>query len=236
VDLEPASFWFRSRNRLISWAVERYFGGARRVLEIGCGTGFVLQALRRSLPGASITASEVLPEGLAHAAARVPTVDFIQMDARAIPYEDEFDLVGAFDVVEHVEDDERVFREMARALVPGGGLLLTVPQHPFLWSAADDYAMHKRRYTRALLSARLREAGLRLLRITSFVSLLMPALLLSRHRQKDLSKYDPRAEFEISSVASIGLECVMSMERGLIRAGLNLPFGGSLLAIGRREA
>ena len=235
-DLEATSFWFRSRNRLISWAVEQYFTRARRVLEIGCGTGFVLRALRESLPAACITASEVLQEGLVHAASRVPSVDFIQMDARAIPYEGEFDLVGAFDVVEHIDDDQRVLREVHRALVPGGGLLLTVPQHPFLWSAADDYALHKRRYTRALLSDRLERAGFHMLRVTSFVSLLMPALLLSRWRQGKLSAYDPRAELEIPRMFDAGLEGVMTLERGLIQAGLNLPFGGSLLVIGTREA
>ena len=64
----------------------------------------------------------------------------IQMDARSIPYTDEFDVVGAFDVLEHVEQDAEALSAMYRACRTGGGILITVPQHKFLWSAVDEYA------------------------------------------------------------------------------------------------
>ena len=73
------------------------------------------------------------------------------MDARRIPFEREFDVVGAFDVLEHIVEDEDVLGQMFKATRPGGGLLVTVPQHPFLWSASDEHAMHQRRYSRAEL-------------------------------------------------------------------------------------
>jgi SAM-dependent methyltransferase len=172
--LEDANFWFRARNELILWAVASYFPDARRVLEVGCGTGYVLQGIRQQMPAAHLTGSELFITGLGFAAARVPSADFYQMDATAIPFRDHFDLVGAFDVLEHILDDETVIDQMARAIVPGGGILLTVPQHPALWSPQDVLAEHVRRYTAAGVRSKLTAAGLEIVRMTSFTTLLLP--------------------------------------------------------------
>lgn len=233
--LESGNFWFQSRNRLVEWALRRFFNGATRVLEVGCGTGYVLAGIARALPGARLTASEILVDGLAHAGARTPAAELIQMDARRIPFTGEFDLAGLFDVLEHVDEDERVLRELHRALVPGGGILITVPQHRFLWSQADEYAMHKRRYRRAELLARLAGTGFRVLHATSFVSLLLPLLLVSRATKRDPARYDPEAEFSIPRWLNAALGGVMTAERALLSWGVSLPAGGSLLVAARRE-
>ena len=145
--LEGGSFWFRARNDLIAWACRRYFPSMSRLLEIGCGTGYVLAKLAEEFPSVQLTGSEVYCDGLSYARNRVPRAELVQMDARETPYEDHFDVVGAFDVLEHIDDDTRVLAEIHRALHPGGGLLLTVPQHKWLWSRQDELACHVRRYT-----------------------------------------------------------------------------------------
>ena len=160
--LRTSSFWFRVRNRLITDLVRRYFPTAERVLEIGCGTGYVLQALRTALPQSCLLGSEIYANGLPYAARRLgPEVKLFQMDARDIPYATEFDLICAFDVLEHVAEDERVLHELYRALRPGGGVLLSVPQHQFLWSKSDEISLHKRRYRRGELESKCRKAKLR---------------------------------------------------------------------------
>lgn len=232
--LEERHFWFIARNRLIGWAVRRHFGRARRVLEIGCGTGYVLGQLMRELPAARLTASEVLDAGLAHAAERFPSIEFIQMDARRIPYAGEFDLVGAFDVLEHIEDHAAVLAQVAQALQPGGGLLLTVPQHPWLWSAADDYARHCRRYTRRGLARLLEAAGFRIRTATSFVSLLLPLLVWSRQRNRNDPDFDPLAELRLPAALNRAFGAAMAVEHACIRAGLRFPAGGSLLVAAER--
>jgi SAM-dependent methyltransferase len=78
------------------------------------------------------------------AAERVPGVELFQMDARRFPFLEEFDLIGAFDMLEHVKEDEEVLSQMYQATRKGGGILLTVPHHPFLWSASDYLARHER--------------------------------------------------------------------------------------------
>ena len=233
---EADNFWFRARNRLVVWAAHRYFPNADNLLEIGCGTGYVLTGLKQALPNLNLTGSDVLSAGLSFARQRLPEARFLQMDARRIPFQEEFSLVGAFDVLEHIEEDAAVLTQMFQAVKPGGGILLTVPQHPFLWSAMDEYACHKRRYTRRELAMKVRAAGFRILAVTSFVSLLLPALLvIRRHRRQQKADFDPWVEFRLGRLMNCLLGGVLALERELICCGLSLPAGGSLLLAARRE-
>jgi len=235
-ELESRNFWFRARNRLIVWALGHYFPGARRFLEVGCGTGFVLSGIAAAFPALEIAGSEVAAEGLNFAARRVPAARLIQMDARCIPFRGEFDVAGAFDVIEHIEDDRAVLRALREALAPGGGLLLTVPQHPFLWSEYDVHARHVRRYRAADLRAKVVEAGFEIVKMTSFVTLLLPLMTASRLApQKSRAGYDPLAELRIAPWLNWTLEKVLDFERLLIRAGVTFPAGGSLLVVARRK-
>jgi SAM-dependent methyltransferase len=149
-----------------------------------------------------------------------------------MPYEREFDVVGAFDVLEHIDQDREVLAGIRKALRPGGALLITVPQHPWLWSPADDYAHHVRRYTRGELRGKLRDAGFEVARLTSFVTILLPAMLASRVlRRGRPQEYDPVAEHEQAARLRRPLEATLRAERALIGHGVSLPAGGSLLAV-----
>ena len=180
--LEEGNFWFESRNRLLIWTLSRYFPYTETFLEIGCGTGFVLSGIRREFQGTKLFGSDIFSEGFAYAKDRVPEATFYQMDARNIPFENEFDVIGAFDVIEHIEEDEVVLSQIFRAVKSKGGLILTVPQHQWLWSKNDESACHKRRYSKKGLMKKVEKAGFRVLRLTSFVSFLLPLMAASRLR------------------------------------------------------
>jgi SAM-dependent methyltransferase len=231
----PRHFWFAARARLIAWAVQRYFPRAQSLLDVGCGTGAVLQMLQDRVPGLRLTGAEASLEALRVLASRAPGIDAVRADTRGLPYRDEFDVVGAFDVLEHIPDDGLAMRALAGAAVPGGGVIVTVPQHPSLWTPIDDYAGHQRRYTRHELVARAREAGLDVVHVTSFVSLLLPALWLSRLLQRN-QPVDPMQEFRVSETVNAVGGAVMAVERRLIEAGVSMPAGGSLLLVARRRA
>ena len=216
-----------SRSRLIVWALEKHFPHAQSFLEIGCGTGNVLAALQRRVP--RLAGSEFHAEGLPFAARRAPGAQLMQMDARRIPFRDEFDVVGAFDVIEHIEEDQAVLREMHAACRPGGGVMITVPQHAWLWSKRDEIARHQRRYSRRELLAKLAAVGFQRAWSTSFVSLLLPLMALSRRRENVSS-----AELDVHPAANKVLAAVMAVERGLIRTGLRFPAGGSLLVVAHK--
>jgi SAM-dependent methyltransferase len=232
--IEETNFWFRARNKLIQWALHVYFSDAKSFFEVGCGTGFVLAGIREKFPEMRLAGSEIFAHGLVFARARVPTAEFYQMDARCILFECEFDVVGTFDVLEHLVEDERALAQLFNAARPGGGLLVTVPQHRFLWSASDKYAMHERRYSRADLRRKVERAGFEIERITSFNSLLLPLMMWSRMQRTRDRDFQPWRELEISRSLNKTLESILSFERMVIGKGVSFPAGGSLLLIGRK--
>lgn len=234
--VEDRSFWFRARNRLIVQTVSGLAAPGERFLEIGCGTGYVLRALAEEC-GMRVTGSELFGEGLEHARRRIPGAELVELDAREMPYEEQFDLAGAFDVLEHIDDDVGVLRGLHRALRPGGFLVITVPQHPRLWSDADEHAHHVRRYRRRELVDRIAEAGFEVVRTTSFVMSLLPLMAAARWRQRRSRKaYDATAELVPREPINRLLEGMLRAECAAIGRGANLPAGGSLLLIARRAA
>ena len=233
--LETSSFWFRSRNRLISSIIERHFRKTGNFFEIGCGTGFVLSGIERRFPHLLLSGSEIYTAGLAHCAKRLKSAELFQMDARHIPFEDQFDVIGAFDLLEHVEEDNQVLRQIYQAVKPGGGIILTVPQHPFLWSRLDEYACHFRRYRRRDLKARTEGAGFTVVRITSFVSLLLPLMMLARlKKRRPAPGCDRMSELKIGAFPNALLEKILDLEIRTILSGGSFPFGGSLLLVARK--
>ena len=234
--LETHNYWFRARNALLTWALRKYFRTARMFLEIGCGTGFVLAGVARAMPQLTVHASEVSSSGLPFAAQRAPRAELFQMDARAIPFAEHFDVIGLFDVLEHIEEDAAVLAQAHRALRCGGGLVITVPQHPFLWSQYDEHAHHVRRYAARELRAKVLQAGFRVVMMTSFVSLLLPLMMLSRRRQRrPAADYDVLADLRVGGITNFVLESILAIERALIRIGIRFPAGGSLLLVARRN-
>lgn len=233
--VEAKNFWFRTRNDIIIWALQKYFPQFQSFLEVGCGTGFVLSEISRTHPEARLAGSEIYTAGLTFAAERMPGVELIQMDARNLPYEAEYDVIGAFDVLEHILEDELVLKNMYRAVKPGGGCLITVPQHQWLWSPVDEAACHQRRYTASELNSKAEAAGFRVLRSTSFVTLLLPLMFASRLKAKHTGQAQDTEALALNPLVDRTLEAVLRIEHVAIRAGINLPVGGSRLVILKRQ-
>jgi len=233
--VEDKNWWFRSKKKLIIWALHHYFPQSKNFLEVGCGTGFILSGIQEAFPDLSLSGGELFMEGLACAAHRLPHASLFQMDSRRIPFEEEFDVVGAFDMLEHIQDDQTVLFEIFKAIKRGGGVLLTVPQHPFLWSEWDQWAFHKRRYTSRGIIRKVEKAGFRLVGCTSFVSILFPLMLLDRlGRHSKQEGFDVFKRFKVRSSLNRTLSKIMSVEIFMIRIGISLPVGGSLLLAGRK--
>lgn len=184
--LESNHFWFRSRNRIISILFHKFYKNYNneiRYLEIGCGTGYVLSEIVKDRKLIAIGA-ELHIQGLKYAKKRLPNIEFIQMDATSIPFENTFDAIGAFDVIEHIEEDTKVIQCVNKALKKNGLFFISVPQHMWLWSSQDDAAFHKRRYSRKELASKLKENGFEIVFTTSFMFSLLPIMFLSRLRYK----------------------------------------------------
>lgn len=235
---EMSHFWFRSRNRMLENLVSKYSGSGKfHFLEVGCGTGIVLTKLSEC-KNIDLTGSEIHISGLRYARQRLPEVDFIQLDATDIPFHDQFEAVGAFDVIEHIENDILVLNNFFKALKPNGMLYITVPQYPFMWSYLDDIAFHKRRYTFKELVTKVENAGFTIKYSSSYVCTLFPFMLLSRlyqkgKKNKDINDSD--IEFRIGKIANWLFENLMRIDEFFIRLGISLPFGGSLIVVAQKK-
>lgn len=234
--LEENSFWFQARNQLILWALEKYCQDFKSLLEIGCGTAYVLSGISKKFPQRILHGSEIFIAGLDFAIKRLPSINLMQMDARNIPFEEEFDVIGAFDVLEHIEEDEQVLKQVYAALKPEGFMLLTVPQHTWLWSSIDERAHHVRRYTASDLHSKIKTAGFQIIRSTSFVSTLLPAMIASRFFQNKNShkEIEPTTELKLSTWLNSSFSQLMRIELALIKKGFNFPIGGSRLVVAKK--
>jgi SAM-dependent methyltransferase len=234
-ELEAGYFWFVARGELIVGLANKFFPEARRCLEIGCGTGAMLRELAASRPWERLVGSELHPAGLAHARRRLPSgTEFVQMDARDIPAVGVFDLTGAFDVIEHIADDEKVLRGLRAATRTGGGTIIAVPQHPWLWSRADDIAYHQRRYRRGELEAKLLRSGFEILFSSSFTALLLPLMAASRLKGgAGNGQHDGFHEFRLNRHLNNVLTAVLRAEVRMTLAGMKWPAGGSRIVVGR---
>ena len=237
-ELEEGHFWFRGRNALLVWALKKYGVDVRKFMEVGCGTGYVLKGIAQAFPSLQLTGSEYFSEGIAYAAQRVGrNAEFFQIDARKIPFAAEFDAIGAFDVIEHIHEDETVLQQLHHALKTNGLLLITVPQHPSLWSAVDEHACHVRRYTTRELDEKVSRAGFRTLRSTSFVTTLLPFMFVSRllQRGSNPKHVDEAAETRLNPLLNRIFEYCLHFEMLLIRLGVSLPVGGSRLVVAIKQ-
>ncbi|QEZ49023.1 class I SAM-dependent methyltransferase (plasmid) [Cupriavidus oxalaticus] len=233
--LEATHFWFVYRRKLILDALQRYFPTLRSFMDVGCGTAENLRAIQARFPRARLVGGEASLRALMQGQ-RKCKAQLLQMDARAIPFAQAFDVLGAFDVIEHVDDDAQVLAEMYRACRNDGGIVLTVPQHPSLWSHMDDAAKHKRRYTRQELVKKVEAAGFEIVDVTSFMTLLLPAMAISRVWQRAKPPGDAMDDgFRIGAAMNGMLGGVCTLEHNLIRAGLRFPAGGSLLLVARKK-
>lgn len=234
---EQTNFWYRARSRILLGLVDKYLGNQRAdFIDIGCGTGLMLEALNQ-FHNLKLYGTEIYLDGLKLARSRLPAVDFFQCDARRLPFEDRFDAIGLFDVIEHIHEDEIVLANAWKALKKGGFIFITVPQHPFLWSANDEAAFHKRRYTRQQILDKISRSRFETLFYSSYVTTLFPLLWLTRHFKRTdlLDPYEAvLRELEIPVGLNAVLDMCMRLDEALIRRGASLPFGGSLCLVARK--
>ena len=232
-EVEPTHCWFVTRNELIIGLADRFFPAAQSCLEIGCGNGEVLRALTASRKWKRLVGAELHTTALARARNQLPLdVELVQMDACAIPAVEAFDLTGAFDVLEHIDDDTGVLRGLRRATRAGGGTIIAVPQHPWLWSRSDELAKHRRRYGRGELERKLRACGFEILFSSSFTALLLPLIAMSRLKRRDEDDEIAR-EFTLNERMNRVLTAILRAEVRLTLAGWRWPAGGSRVVVAR---
>ena len=168
---QPDYWWYRARTQLLHAVLGEFVGSPSRVLDVGSADGPSVGWMR----GAHTRiAMDIDPRGLVAG-------EGIQGSVERLPFRDEvFDVVAAFDVVEHCADEGRALAEIARVLVPGGRLLAAVPAYQWAWTDHDVRAGHHRRYTQGRLVRAVEASGLQVLRSTYAFSSVFPMFAAER--------------------------------------------------------
>ena len=238
-EMEQRHFWHVGRKEIIYALLQKLYAenlSSISMIEIGCGNGSVLQFLRSK--GINIEGADLFMEALRFCRRR-GDAPLYQVDALKSPFPDgHYDLVGLFDVIEHLDDDEAVLQEASRICKNRGRIIVTVPANKWLWSYFDVASRHKRRYSKTELRNKLQNAGFIVEKISFFVSFLLPVFAMyriignMRSTGTDVSSSSKSEVRTIPFVNGIFLS-TLRLERLLIRY-VNLPLGASLVAIARK--
>jgi SAM-dependent methyltransferase len=247
-EVEDRHFWFRARNRVIAATVERLVSGLApgyRVLEVGCGTGNVLRVLEAVCSTGMVCGMDLFAEGLVYASQRTRAT-LVQGDIHQPPFAAPFEVVGLFDVLEHLPEDVQVLRDIHRMLMCDGVLVLTVPAHPALWSYFDEASHHLRRYVLSELNGKLVAAGYDIEYSTEYMMSIFPLVWAGRPlsslrrrvsgQQSDASKEDLAIQ-ELRPIPILNriLSPLLDIEGRWLARGRTLPLGTSLLTVARKR-
>jgi SAM-dependent methyltransferase len=227
---EHAHWWFVGRGVVVRSLVEkecaRRGGHVRRLVDVGSGTGALLDGFRTFADEAVGVELDETALGIS----RGLGLDVRQAPAHELPFPDgSVDIVTAFDVLEHLGDDLGAAREFHRVLGPGGSVVVTVPAYQFLWGEHDVAHAHERRYTQTTLTRMLRAAGLEIRESGYFMTLLFPLALVQR-----LTAKFRRRPAHVLSMPPRRLNAlllrILLVERRHVLAG-GFPFGLSVFAV-----
>jgi len=227
---EERHWWFRGRRAIVLDVIERLGIRDARILDVGAGTGATTVSLRRF---GEVDALELAAEALAHLR-KVPGLRTFEtpLPAPEMPAES-YDLVTAFDVLEHIPNDVEAIADIRRLLRPGGHFVCTVPAHPRLWTAHDEHHHHHRRYTRSSLRRALSDGGLEVSFCSPWLTVLFPMFLLDRALMRLRHPAHARAEVPVAPLNE-ALAALLGVERHWLARGMRLPFGASLIAVAHR--
>jgi len=230
--IQDRHWWYVARRRILGSLIGRLDLPPRaRILEAGSGTGSNLRMLAGFGTVQGFEPDEFAREAARDAAGIETRRGFLPDD---VPYPGPFDLVGAFDVIEHVEKDAESLATLCRLTAPGGYAVLTVPAFMFLWSRHDEINHHVRRYRLSQLEELLSRAGYRVEFISYYNMLLFPLVAAVRLVNKVLKrKGEPDDALPRLPFVNAALCTLFSTERFMLAAS-PLPFGVSIIAVCRK--
>jgi SAM-dependent methyltransferase len=232
-EVEKSHWWFAARRAILLEYLERraHLTKSSRILDVGCGTGAILEEFARRYTAFGLDFS---PSAIDFCRKRglpslfAGTLSDYRVD---VP----FDVVTMLDVVEHVDDDLGLLRDGHRLLRGGGTILITVPAFPALWSGHDVELHHKRRYVKAQLKSLVEAAGFQIDHLSYFNCFLLPVAIGKRMLAK-LLRTKEASDLEIPAApVNAVLRRVFEFERHILPSA-SLPFGLSLICLGRKHA
>jgi len=225
-----------SRRRVITDTVTSFLDDGKSFLEVGSGPGDICKELHSR--GLRVTVSDIQIDNLAHVTNN-NIGDVVQFDLYHPIYRDHFDAVGAFDVIEHLEDDLTAAKHLLEIVKPGGFVFVTVPAHKWLWNNRDRLENHKRRYSRLGLRKLFESVGAAVINVDYMFFTILPLLLgrtiLDLVRRRDsFTPKDHQNSMNINPTINQLLLILTTMELSIFRRW-SPPIGGTLILTARKK-
>lgn len=234
-EVEDSMWWYRALHRNLLLAIARSAPSpTARVLDAGCGTGGFLRVLGSAAVGRRLFGLDAWQPACMMAATR-GRHPVVRGKVDRLPFRDgELDCLVSADVLCHQSVDPLLaLREARRCLKPGGVIVLNLPAYQWLFSYHDERLQQTRRFTRRALMRLFEATGFSTVYATYWNTMLFPLMALRRllfnprEKRSDVHVYPQPAEKLFGAL--------LAGESALLRAGLSLPFGGSVLAVARRR-
>jgi 2-polyprenyl-3-methyl-5-hydroxy-6-metoxy-1,4-benzoquinol methylase len=231
-EVEKKHWWFKARLHILLYFLKDRIKLKKenRLLDVGCGTGAVLESLQKEYDAFGIDMSDKAIEFCKLQGISRVTVSSLDQ----VPSSDKFDILTFFDVIEHIEKDEEVLQNAYNLLVAGGNILITVPAYKFMWSSHDDLNLHYRRYTKKQLKEKVEAAGFKVEHITYYNTFLFPLALIQR-LFSNLQKNPDHVDLSVPNSFLNNLLYKIFVSEKKIISKASFPFGVSILCWGVKK-
>jgi SAM-dependent methyltransferase len=229
-EIQKKHWWFTSKKIIVLDTISQYvsLNKSANILDIGCGSGLMLNALEKL---GSTTGMDMSDEAIMFSKEIFKGPIEQGYLPNNIPFEsNQFNLITALDIIEHIEDDIASLKSIRTMLKQNGRAIITVPAYMFLWSHFDELNEHKRRYTLSELKFKLQQSGFTIEKITYYNTFLFPLAYAVRKLNNLLGRNGVSDIDMPGNVVNFLLQKIFSFEKFLLRF-LNLPFGVSILAV-----
>lgn len=237
--LEENQWWFISRRNIILKLIkELNLSKSAKILEVGCSGGPLIKLL--TLNGFTDLYGIDISEDAVNLCKETGLKNVAVMDCVKTQFNDnEYDLVIASDVLEHIENDDSALAEWNRILKPNGKLIVFVPAFNFLWSMHDEMNHHHRRYSKLLIAQKLEKANFILDRISYWnFSLFFPTVIIRAFQRLTMKKKSRKKDrlYGLNYIGNIGNKCLITILyiENRFLAYFNLYVGVSVFAICRK--
>lgn len=236
---KEGSYWWHVGRRKLAFALlQKYVfdsGVKNPIMDAGCGTGGNMEVLQKFGQVFGVDKEEAALSFCRH---RGLGNLYLADITKTLPFSDNFfSLVTGFDMLEHIENDEKALREFHRILRPGGTLFLTTPAHPFLWSKWDEVCGHKRRYQKQELRQKVEAAGFKIRRLSASNFFIFPLSVLVRKLKEGFTQEKSGYTTDFMPVPDFVNKLLISiygLEEKLIK-NFDLPVGLSFIVLAKKE-